>query len=113
MEFLLEIDKINILCQNNSQLMEIVKNVKRKIPKKKKYQKRIVKEFKLIQKNEFEKVFLHVIEILKMMEGMPHVIRGSAGSSPCYLLGITNFDPIKENIVLSRFMTNIDTICLI
>lgn len=105
MEFLLEIDKINTLCQNNSQLMEIVKNVKREIPKKKKYQKRIVKEFKLIQKNEFEKVFLHVIEILKMMNGMPHVIRGSAGSSLlCYLLGITNFDPIKENIVLSRFM---------
>ena len=39
-----------------------------------------------------------------MMAGMPHVIRGSAGSSLlCYLLGITNFDPIKENIVLSRF----------
>ena len=32
MEFLLEIDKINILCQNNSQLMEIVKKRKRKIP---------------------------------------------------------------------------------
>jgi DNA polymerase III alpha subunit len=82
-----------------------VKNVKREIPNKKKYHKRIIKEFKLIQKNEFEKVFLHVIEILKMMAGMPHVIRGSAGSSLlCYLLGITNFDPIKENIVLSRFM---------
>lgn len=105
MEFLLEIDKINTLCQNNQQLYNIVKNVKREIPNKKKYHKRIIKEFKLIQKNEFEKVFLHVIEILKMMEGMPHVIRGSAGSSLlCYLLGITNFDPIKEDIVLSRFM---------
>ena len=47
------------------------------------------------------------------MEGID-VIRGSAGSSLlCYLLGITNFDPIKENIVLSRFIINIDTICLI
>ena len=40
-----------------------------------------------------------------MLDGNPHVIRGSAGSSLlCYLLGITNFDPIKEDIVLSRFM---------
>ena len=48
---------------------------------------------------------MHVIDILKFSENFPHVIRGSAGSSLlCYLIGITNFDPIKENIVLSRFM---------
>ena len=105
MECLLNIDKVKQLCEKNEELFEIVKNVKREIPDKTRYRKRIIKEFKLIQKNEFEKVFLHVIDILKMMNGMPHVIRGSAGSSLlCYLLGITNFDPIKENIVLSRFM---------
>ena len=35
MEFLLEIDKINILCSKNTQLLEIARNVKRKIPNKK------------------------------------------------------------------------------
>ena len=40
---------------------------------------------------------------------MPHVFEVQQEVPLCYLLGITNFDPIKENIVLSRFVnTNID-----
>jgi len=105
MESLLSIPKIKELCDKNKKLYKIVKNVKRHIKDNERYKKRIIKEFLLIKKNKFEKVFLHVISILKMLNGFPHVIRGSAGSSLlCYLLGITNFDPIEENIVLSRFM---------
>ena len=35
------------------------------------------------------------------------MIRGSCGSSlVCYLLGITNIDPIKYNIKFVRFLNN-------
>lgn len=69
------------------------------------YEQRLKDEFKLIEHFGFEKVFLQVLDILRIADGIPHIIRGSSGSSLiCYLLGITNVDPIKENISLARFM---------
>ena len=60
---------------------------------------------KLIVKNNFVDCFLQVMEILNITKNIPHIIRGSSGSSlTCYLLGITNIDPIKYNISLARFM---------
>ena len=36
---------------------------------------------------------------------IPHVTRGSCGSSlVCYLLGISNVDPIKHDIKFERFL---------
>lgn len=69
------------------------------------YQERLKHELLLIAHFKFEKVFLQVLDILRLSTGIPHVVRGSAGSSlVCYLLGITNIDPVKENISLARFM---------
>jgi DNA polymerase III alpha subunit len=69
------------------------------------YQDRLKQELELIAHFKFEKVFLQVLDILSLSKGIPHVVRGSAGSSlVCYLLGITNIDPVKENISLARFM---------
>lgn len=69
------------------------------------YESRLKEEFLLIEHFGFAKVFLQVLDILRLAEGIPHIIRGSSGSSlVCYLLGITNVDPIKENISLARFM---------
>lgn len=77
----------------------------RRCPENFLYEKRLKEEFDLIEHFGFEKVFLQVCEILRLAQGIPHIIRGSAGSSlVCYLLGITNVDPIKENISLARFM---------
>lgn len=74
-------------------------------PKHAIYVNRLKEEFELIEHFGFEKVFLQVKEILRLADGIPHIIRGSAGSSLiCYLLGITDIDPIKENISLARFM---------
>ena len=68
------------------------------------YYNRIFKEMKLIVKNNFVDCFLQVMEILQITKNIPHIIRGSSGSSlTCYLLGITNIDPIKYNISLARF----------
>ncbi len=77
----------------------------REIPDESVYYDRLHYEFTLIEKNDFFPVFLQVREILKITKGIPHIIRGSAGSSlVCYLMGITNIDPIVENIPLTRFM---------
>ena len=42
-----------------------------------------------------------------MTRNIPHVTRGSCGSSlVCYLLGISNVDPIKYNITFERFLND-------
>lgn len=73
----------------------------------KEYYYRLALEFRLIKQKTFTKVFLQVLDILGLLDPAktPHVIRGSAGSClVCYLLGITDSDPIAENISLARFM---------
>ena len=71
------------------------------------YQERLRKEYALINKNSFTEVFLQVQTIMGFMYDIPHVIRGSAGSSlVCYLLGISAFDPIEHGLELARFMND-------
>lgn len=96
--------KYNDLLENKKIKM-LLGIIKRRIPDEKKYFKRLMKEFKLILLFDFENVFYQVNEILELVGDVPHIIRGSAGSCLyCYLLAITDIDPIKENIALSRFM---------
>lgn len=77
----------------------------RQIPDKDIYKERLNKELKLIlEKNLFENI-MRAIDILKLTHGIPHVTRGSCGSSlVCYLLGISHVDPIKNNICFARFI---------
>lgn len=90
---------------SNQMSWKLVKLLTRKIINKKKYVHRLAKELQLIDYFNFTEVFLQVCEILHLAGDIPHIIRGSAGSCLlCYLLGITQIDPIKENICLSRFM---------
>ena len=75
------------------------------IPEDVNYYIRMNNEFSLIMEKNFYKVFIQVKQILKLTEDIPHIIRGSAGSSVvCFLMGITNIDPIKNKIPLTRFM---------
>ncbi|ARF08270.1 DNA polymerase III alpha subunit [Catovirus CTV1] len=93
----------SIFSHNDS--IEIEKNFKRKCPKEKIYVKRMKEELELIISKNLARHVLRVCEILNLLENVPHIIRGSYGSSLiCYLLGITNIDPIKENISFSRFL---------
>lgn len=85
----------------------LIERFKLTIPKYEVYYHRIAKELHLIKSNKFTKVFLQVRSILDLVEaeGIPYIIRGSAGCSlVCYLLNISNMNPIKENISLARFM---------
>lgn len=89
-----------------SEILFLISFFKRSIPNKEVYYKRLGEEFQLIKENNFIKVFLQCIEILSLVGNIQFIIRGSAGSSlVTYLLGITNIDPIKENISLARFMS--------
>lgn len=90
----------------------------RPIPNDPRYVARLEEEYALIDKNQFARVFLQVRTILSLIETIgretkqpiPHVIRGSAGSSlVCYLLGITHLDPIRYGIELARFMNRCRT----
>ena len=100
-----EISNFQRQFNKDEHLRSIAENFKRKLPKNSDYYNRLLKEFKLIVKFKFAKCFLQVNEILNMTKGIPHIIRGSSGSSlTCYLLGISSFDPIKYNISLARFM---------
>jgi error-prone DNA polymerase len=74
------------------------------------YNSRLEEEFKLIDRNNFTKVFIQVRTILELSKDIPHIIRGSAGSSLiCYLMGITHIDPIMNGIELARFMNTART----
>ena len=77
----------------------------RPIPPGTKYSDRLSKEMKLIVgKNLFGNI-LRAIHILKMTTSIPHVTRGSCGSSLlCYLLGISHMDPVAYNISFARFI---------
>lgn len=90
----------------------------REIPEDVRYHRRLVEEYELIDRNKFTRVFLQVKTILKCIDEIgkstgapiPHIIRGSAGSSlVCYLLGITQIDPIRYGIELARFMNRCRT----
>ena len=77
----------------------------RELPNDKKYEDRLAEELDIIAKLGFAKHFLRVVEILNLTQDIPHITRGSAGSSLiCWLLGISDVDPIAEHIPLSRFM---------
>jgi hypothetical protein len=80
---------------------------RRPIPSEPEYAKRLETEFALIDHNKFTRVFLQVQRILELCLELkiPHIIRGSAGSSlVCFLMGISHTDPIKYNMDLTRFM---------
>ena len=87
------------------ELEHLISLFTRQLPDNIKYAKRLEEELELIVKLGFAKHFLRVREILNLTRDIPHITRGSAGSSLiCYLLGISDVDPIEEHIPLARFM---------
>lgn len=81
----------------------------RSFPPTSDYHQRLREEFELIQHNDFTRVFLQVQIIIGLCKklSIPHIIRGSAGSSlVCYLMGISHTDPLKYEMDLARFMNH-------
>jgi DNA polymerase III alpha subunit len=87
------------------ELEQLIKKFRRDIPEGKEYEDRLQEELELINQLGFAKHFLRVREILDLTQDIPHITRGSAGSSlVCWLMGISDIDPVQERIPLSRFM---------
>lgn len=83
----------------------LIKQFKRILPDNEQYTLRLEQELELIAKLGFARHFLRVREILDLTQDIPHITRGSAGSSLiCWLMGISDVDPVKEQIPLARFM---------
>lgn len=83
----------------------LLSRIKRPIPDDPKYLDRLTQELEIIDQQQFVPHFLRVLEILDLTKDIPHITRGSAGSSlMCYLLGITDVDPVAHDIPLARFM---------
>jgi len=76
-------------------------------PKNEKYITRLNRELDLINQKNLVCYLIRAIEILNLTDYIPHVTRGSCGSSlVCYLLGISNVDPIKYGITFERFLND-------
>jgi error-prone DNA polymerase len=75
-----------------------------------KWQKVLDEEFGLIRKCEYANYFLTVHDIVKYARDQdPPILcqgRGSAANSlVCYLLGITPIDPVENNLLFTRFLS--------
>jgi DNA polymerase-3 subunit alpha len=98
-----EQNKINNLINEQSKI--ITGKFIRKCPDNPEYKERLERELKLIIEKKFVDYILKICDILDLIKRVPHIIRGSSGSSlTCYLLGITDIDPVKERISFARFL---------
>jgi len=74
----------------------------------KRYRERMEFEFSVIQKTGFASYFLIVQDFVNWAKSREIIVgpgRGSAaGSFVSYILGITNIDPIKYNLLFERFL---------
>ncbi|MFW9871911.1 MAG: DNA polymerase III subunit alpha [Candidatus Thorarchaeota archaeon] len=110
----INLPKINLCYDNEDKfLYELImvglKEKEHLFENKEIYHKRIEHEFELIVKNNFVRYFLIVWELVNWCKEnniLNGPGRGSAsGSLICYLLGITKVDPIKYNLVFTRFIS--------
>jgi len=87
------------------QIESLLAEFRRTCPSDKKYQDRLAEEFEIIIQQRFTDYFLKIRKVLDLNKDIPHMTRGSAGSSlVCYLMGITDVDPVEWNIPLARFL---------
>ena len=79
------------------------------IQNKKEYKQRLFKEYGLICEKGYESYFLICEDLIKYAQNQGYESgpgRGSAaGSLICYLLGITELDPIKYDLLFERFLS--------
>lgn len=90
---------------NSDTLNLLLSRIQQPIPDDPRYLARLEQELDIIDQQRFAPHFIRVLEILDLTKDIPHITRGSAGSSlVCYLLGITDVDPVAHDIPLARFL---------
>ncbi len=89
----------------NNKYKDLTEKFIREYPDSVEYNERLERELKIIYEKKFTDYILKICEILELIKDVPHIIRGSSGSSlVCYLLGITDIDPVKQKICFARFL---------
>ena len=84
---------------------DIYKYFIRPVSNSDKYIERLNYEIDLILSKDLFRNILYALDILELTKDIPHITRGSCGSSlVCYLLGISHVDPIEHNISFARFL---------
>lgn len=87
------------------QIEALLKQFRRPCPDTEEYQARLIEEFEVILSQRFTEYFLKIRHVLDLNSDIPHMTRGSAGSSlVCYLMAITDVDPIEWKIPFARFL---------
>lgn len=77
----------------------------RECPPGQEYARRLDKECAMISEKKLVGYLLRARRILDLAGNIPHVTRGSCGSSlVCYLLGISHVDPVRYDIRFARFL---------
>ena len=77
----------------------------RQVPDLDVYKERVEYELNMIHGKNLIHHLMQALEVLKITEKIPHVTRGSCGSSlVCYLLGISHVDPVEHRLKFSRFL---------
>ena len=79
----------------------------RQIPRK--VRNALRKEFRLIRKRKYAYYFLTVYEAVKFARSKGILCQGrgsAANSAVCYYLGITSVDPVQNNLLFSRFISD-------
>lgn len=100
----------NLIKNSNNKLKKIIINKakKKKIFKTIRYRYRVLKEFFTIKSMGFSSHFLIVFDIIRWSKKKKILVgpgRGSGASSLIsYLIGITDVDPIKHNLIFERFL---------
>lgn len=98
-----------ILSNISHTVFELKKLFVRVLPEKNNavYVSRLVYELEMLERKNLISHLMQAMEILHLTKDIPHVTRGSCGSSlVCYMLGISHIDPVKNNIKFARFLTN-------
>lgn len=99
--------QLNYTIFDHEDALRLAKRFKRKCPKEEIYIKRLAEELHMIIKKKLVDQLLFAADIVDLTKDIPHITRGSSGSSfISYLLGISIADPIKENISFARFLND-------
>ena len=82
----------------------------RPVPDDSVYTERLNYELEMLSRKDLICHLVQAIHILQITKHIPHVTRGSCGSSlVCYMLGISHVDPVKNNVKFARFLTDFRT----
>lgn len=89
---------------------DLTRQFKRPLPEDPRYGERLLHEMALIESKGLAPYLHRALEILELTRDVPHVTRGSCGSSLlCYMLGISHVDPVKSEIRFARFLNEFRT----